>query len=82
MKDLCISLAKTLLCNINMLQNQIKTDWRKYSYAWMFWQMKARTDGPQSSVEYEDISGAGAGWFWGITVGFLKSLREEGKFET
>lgn len=55
-------------------------DWRKYSYAWMFWQMKARTDGPQSSVEYEDISGAGAGWFWGITVGFLKSLREEGKF--
>lgn len=82
MKDLYISLAKTLWCNIKYIakSDQNGLDWRKYSYAWMFWQMKARTDGPQSSVEYEDISGAGAGWFWGITVGFLKSLREEGKF--
>jgi len=44
--------------------------------------MNARTDGRQSSVEYEDISGAGTGWFGGITLGFLKGLKEEGKFET
>ncbi len=43
----------------------MKTDWRKYLYAWMFWQMEVKTDGPQSSVEYEDISGAGAGGFGG-----------------